>query len=349
MPKNYPDTDLPDQALGFRIQNYGFNKHWKMFTSRQLTAMVTLSDLIIEITKIVKKDSINAGLSKESSDSYSQSISIFLGLCLDRCADFNNSFCRWKASGEQSIKLFARQAIPMVWDYVEPNILGEKAVCWHTAVYLCANAVKTILPRKDGTSSARQIDAVTGANGIKDLLVSTDPPYYDNIGYAALSDIFYVWLRRSVGSIYPELFSTVLVPKMAELTASPERFNGDRKVARDHFEGGFRSVFQALRVQMDHRFPLSLYYAFKQDDEGSSAEAEEGVRVDLTTGWETLLEALISSGFQITGTWPIRASQTWRIRAMGANVLASYIVLACRPRPDDAPRGCGSGMENPSH
>jgi putative DNA methylase len=169
-------------------------------------------------------------------------------------------------------------------------------------------------------------------------MVSTDPPYYDNIGYSDLSDFFYVWLRRTVGSLYPQLCSTLLVPKMPELIASPERFDGDKEKAKQHFETGFRNAFTALRDKMDPRFPLTVYYAFKQDDEDSGADEDSQVSgVDLTTGWETLLEALSSSGFQITGTWPVRASQAWRMRAMGSNALASYIVLACRPRSSTAP------------
>jgi putative DNA methylase len=167
-------------------------------------------------------------------------------------------------------------------------------------------------------------------------MVSTDPPYYDNIPYAAISDFFYVWLRRTVGRLYPQLFSTVLVPKMPELTASPERFGGDKEKAKEHFESGFRRTFTHLRERLDPRFPLTVYYAFKQDDEesgGDGSEAPNGA-VDLTTGWETLLDALISSGFTITATCPVRASQAWRMRSMGSNALASYIVLACRPRTE---------------
>ena len=172
---------------------------------------------------------------------------------------------------------------------------------------------------------------------LDNLLVSTDPPYYDNIGYAALSDFFYIWLRRTIGGLYPDIFGTMLVPKMPELTASPERFEGDKIRAKEHFEAGFRQSFTALRKKMNPHFPLTVYYAFKQDDEKSG---QPNGNVDLTTGWETLLDALISSGFQITATWPVRASQQWRMRAMGSNALASYIVLACRPRPEDASK-CG--------
>jgi putative DNA methylase len=171
--------------------------------------------------------------------------------------------------------------------------------------------------------------------------VSTDPPYYDNISYATLSDFFYVWLRRTLRDSIPDLFDTVLTPKVPELIASPDRFGGDRGAAKEHFESGFRRAFSSLRDRIDARFPVTVYYAFKQDDErpgdDDNAVRDKGT-VDLTTGWETLLEALLGSGFQITGTWPVRASQKWRMVSMGANALASYVVLACRQRPSDAPQ-----------
>lgn len=345
-PSNYPETDLPDEALGFRVQNYGIRQHWQMFTPRQLVAMVTLSDLITEVRQDVLQDFVAAGGNNSDAEGYAKAVCTMLALALDRCADFNCNLSTWKPSGQQQMHLFTRQAVPMVWDFTEANMLGEKAICWHNAVDITSSAVSSIGARRDRKSSARQIDAATGANGIDKLLISTDPPYYDNIGYAALSDFFYVWLRRTLAGLYPEEFSTLLVPKMPELTASPERFDGDREKAKEHFEGGFRSAFTALRSEMDWRFPLTVYYAFKQDDEDSGNNDEDSSSVDLTTGWETLLEALISSGFQITGTWPVRASQTWRMRAMGSNALASYIVLACRPRPEDAPQIASNQFRN---
>lgn len=337
-PPEYPDTDLPEEALGFRVQNYGIRKHWQMFTPRQITTMLTLSDLIKEVRTDVQRDGATAGLSAADAEEYSRAVVTFLALALDRCSDFNNALCRWKPSGEQLMQLFGRQAIPMVWDFAESNIMGERGVCWRTAVDICADAIETLIVAKENTAHARQIDAAAGANGIDRLLVSTDPPYYDNIGYAALSDFFYIWLRRTIGDIYPDLFSTVLVPKGPELIADPKRFNGSKEKAKEHFESGFRTAFSTLREKMDARFPLTVYYAFRQEDESGSSDEPDDERVDLTTGWETLLEALISSRFQITATWPVRASQAWRMRAMGSNALASYIVLACRPRPADAPQ-----------
>jgi putative DNA methylase len=340
-PTGYPDTNLPNDALGFRIQNYGIRKHWQMFTHRQLMAMVTLSDLVREVRADVRRDALAAGLGEAGAQEYTRAVTTFLALALDRCTDTGNSLCRWDHRGkaERIANLFSRQAIPMVWDFAEANVLGEKSVCWNSAVRITADAIETMGSRP---GHARSIDAAREWDGLKRVLVSTDPPYYDNIGYAALSDFFYVWLRRTVGDLYPDLFGTILVPKDPELVAAPERFDGDKQEAKAHFEQGFRRAFAQLREKMDPRFPLTVYYAFKQDDEESGADEEEeanggnGNRVDRTTGWETMLEALIGTGFQITATWPVRASQAWRMRAMGSNALASYIVLACRPRPQNA-------------
>lgn len=342
-PSEYPDTDLPEEALGFRIQNYGIRKHWQMFTSRQLMTLVLLSNLVKQVAADVQRDGAAAGLSAKDADEYARAVATFLALAVDRCSDFNNALSGWSSSNQKVMHLFGRQAIPMVWDFAEANILGESVGGWHTCSEYVADCVEVLMGNSRQLSGARQIDAATGSNSIANLLVSTDPPYYDNIGYAALSDFFYVWLRRTIGDLHPDLFSTLLVPKMAELTAAPERFDGDKEKAKQHFESGFRQAFSALREKMDTRFPLTVYYAFKQaDEESGAADEDDRLGVDLTTGWETLLEALISSGFQITATWPVRASQAWRMRAMGSNALASYIVLACRPRAAGAPQAAST-------
>jgi putative DNA methylase len=335
---------LPDRAsiTGGVCSAYGFNTWGHLFTTRQLIAMVTLSDLIKQIEAEVEQDARNAGLSDTVAPAYAHSVVTFLALALDRCADFNNCLCRWSPSNQKVMNLFARQAIPMVWDYAEANIIGDAVGAWQTCSDYVADCVNVLTAGSKQTGSTHQIDAASGANGGTGLLVSTDPPYYDNIGYATLSDFFYVWLRRTIGNLYPDLFSTVFVPKSQELTASPGRFDGDRLKAKEHFESGFRHAFTALRDKMDQRFPLTVYYAFKQSDEDSGTDSETldssaPATIDLTTGWETLLQALIASGFQITGTWPVRASQKWRMVAMGSNALASYIVLACRRRDREAP------------
>lgn len=339
IPEDAPNESLRENARYLTPTIYGMKTIDSLFTPRQLTSLVTIGACIRETKPHIVEDAKASGLAGDVAVSYASTIMTFLALALDRCADFNNSLCRWKPSGQQSIQLFARPAIPMVWDFVEPNILGEKAVCWHTAVGICADAIEVIMPNTAVKTQTMQKDAATSNGQGESLLVSTDPPYYDNVPYADISDFFYVWLRRIIGSLYPSIFQTVLVPKAPELTAAPERFDGDKDKAKEHFESGFRRTFTHLRERLDPRFPLTVYYAFKQADEESTEDDSEGNdngngSVDLTTGWETLLEALISSGFTITATCPVRASQTWRIRAMGSNALASYIVLACRPRTE---------------
>jgi putative DNA methylase len=340
-----PPSEAPDEMLTYDSRyltppGYGMDRISKLFFPRQLVAMVTFSNLVKEIYSDIERDANEAGLASDQTKSYSDTITTFLALTLDRCADFNCGLSTWKPSGQQQMHLFTRQAISMVWDFAEANLLGEKGICWHNAIEITADAIESLLVGNTNPCSAQQIDAAAGVNGLRGLLVSTDPPYYDNVPYADISDFFYVWLRRVLAPIYPGLFSTVVVPKMSELTASPQRWDGDKERAKQHFESGFREAFTALHRKMDPRFPLTVYYAFKQADEVSGEEGDEwdqgSQAIDLTTGWETLLEALVSSGFEITGTWPVRASQAWRMRAMGSNALASYIVLACRARPRDS-------------
>jgi len=339
VPSDCPSESLVYDSRYLTPPGYGMTSIDKLFMPRQLTALVTLSDLVKLMETEVKCDGTAAGLSPVDADAYARTVITFLALAVDRCSDFNNALCRWSSSNQKVMNLFGRQAIPMVWDFAEANALGESVGAWHTCSEYVADCVEVLTAGSSRLGDAHQIDAASGANGISNLLVSTDPPYYDNVPYADISDFFYVWLRRTIGQFYPELFGTLLVPKIRELTASPQRFEGDKEKAKEHFESGFRKAFTSLREKMDARFPLTVYYAFRQEDEESGTAEDEGASsVDLTTGWETLLEALVSSGFQITATWPVRASQKWRMRAMGSNALASYIVLACRPRSTNAQR-----------
>ena len=330
---------LPTRAkiTGGVCTAYGLNTWGHLFTDRQILALLTLGNLVREARKQIERDASQAGMSTPEIEQHVIAVSTFLALAIDRCSDFNNSLCRWSPSNQKVMNLFGKQALPMVFDYAEANILGNSVGAWKTCFEYVASCIKTISTNCNIICTAKQIDAAKISNGIKNIMVSTDPPYYNNISYATLSDFFYVWLRRNVGDVFVDIFATVLVPKLPELIAAPNRFDGDPIRAKDHFESGFKQSFSALRERMDSRFPLTVYYAFKQDDNISSENDEDDTEViDLTTGWETLLEALISSGFQITGTWPVRASQKWRMVSMGTNALASYIVLACRPRPDDA-------------
>jgi putative DNA methylase len=342
-PEGSPDEEFAYDSRYLTPPGYGMCTVSSFFTPRQLTAMVTLCDLVKEVRRDVEKDARIAGLSNAETEDYTKTIMTFLALALDRCTDFNSALCRWTAGNQKVMNLFGRQAIPMVWDFAEANILGESVGGWSTCSGYVADCIGVIGQSAGRNGNARQVDAAGAWNDVRGLLVSTDPPYYDNVPYAAISDFFYVWLRQTIGNLYPDLFKTILVPKTPELTAAPERFNGDKEKAKEHFESGFRKAFSTLLEKMDSRFPLTVYYAFKQEDEqvgfeeGKNGESEIiSNGVDRTTGWETLLDALFGSGFQITATWPVRASQSWRMRAMGSNALASYIVLACRARPSDA-------------
>lgn len=340
-----PDDSQIDQPMTndrrwFSPPLYGLPNFADIFTPRQLTTLTFISDEVRELRSTIANEAKTTGLSQNDATAYANTIATFLALALDRCADFGNSMCGWNPSNQKVMHLFGRQAIPMVWDYAEANFLGDCVGSWKTCSDYVADCVEVLGAGNAAGGKAVQSDAGTGEKISDQLVVSTDPPYYDNIGYAALSDFFYVWLRRTIGELHKPLCDTLLVPKMPELTASPERFDGDRQKAKEHFESGFRRAFTGLRERLDPRFPLTVYYAFKQEDEeeGSGDDTDTGDPLNLTTGWETLLEALISSGFTITATWPVRASQKWRMVAMGTNSLASYIVLACRSRPTGAPR-----------
>jgi len=340
-PDEGPQEELPYNSRYLNQPGYGMSRVSDLFTPRQLTAMIALAEQVRKSRAQIQSDALSVKLSQQEADSYANTVISFLGLAVDRCTDFNNALCGWSPSNQKVMHLFGRGAIPIIWDFAEANLLGESVGAWSTCCDYVAECIEALATNVQPPGSATQVDAATGVRAQHNLLISTDPPYYDNIPYAAISDFFYVWLRRSIGDLHPQLFATVLVPKQAELTADPARFDGDDEAAKEHFEEGFRRAFLSLRTSMDTRFPLTVYYAFRQEDEDAGSDRDGNVvinGVDLTTGWETLLEALVSSGFQITGTWPVRASQQWRMRAMSSNALASYIVLACRPRPSDAPR-----------
>jgi putative DNA methylase len=333
---------LPTRAeiTGGVCTAYGFSTWGHLFTDRQILALLTVSDAIRASETEIATDALAAGMKSDQARAYAHTVMTFLSLALDRCADFNNSLCRWSPSNQKVMNLFGKQAIPMVFDFAEANFLGGSVGSWITCSDYVAKCIQVLHGGRARKGTATQIDAAAEEVPGGHLLISTDPPYYNNISYAVLSDFFYVWLRRSIRQFNSDIFDTVLTPKMPELIAAANRFGGDPQKAKEHFEDGFRHAFSSLREKMDRRFPLTVYYAFKQDDEdvAPNDESDGDNGIDLTTGWETLLEALISSGFQITATWPVRASQKWRMVSMGSNALASYIVLACRPRPADAPQ-----------
>jgi len=329
-PENLPDTDLPAEALGFRVQNYGMTKHRHLFTKRQLVALATLSDLIVEMRRRVLLDS--AG-----DEGYADALATYLAFVVDKQADLGNSLCRWEPLAQFPRQLFARQTISMVWDFAEGNPLGHSSGSWEILIEAQSKALLTDLMAfsrlRKGQASQRDAQLIEDQGS--GYLFSTDPPYYDNVPYADLSDFFYVWLRRSLSPYYPQLLGTVLVPKAQELVAEPFR-HGSKDAARDFFEVGIGKVFSRMRETTNPAFPTTVFYAFKQS-EGEDEEDDEGESTGrASTGWETFLQGLLETGWQVDGTWPMRTECGSRMRGMASNALASSIVLVCRVRPKDA-------------
>lgn len=327
-PHDVPDTDLPEQALGFRVQNYGMTKHRHLFTQRQLKSLTTFCDLVTEVRARITAD--GAGEQCE----YADAVATYLGLAVGRLSDICNALCRWEVTKTQVRNLFTRQAIAMLWDFAEPNVFSETAGDYSISLGNLLRALEHLPAR--GQTVLRQLNAETLMND-QPRLFSTDPPYYDNVPYADLSDFFYVWLRRCLQPVHPELLGTMLVPKAEELIAEPFR-HGGKEEARSFFERGMGRVFQRMREASDARFPTTIYYAFKQaeDEEESDDDTEEAAGARASTGWETFLQGLADAGWQIDGTWPMRTELGNRMRNLASNALASSIVLVCRPRPKHA-------------
>ncbi len=322
VPEDVPQGDLALDPRAIWCVNYGLTTFADLFTNRQLVALTTFSDLVGEARGRALTDATAAGL--VDAEGYANAIATYLAFTVSRGANQWSSLSRWNCGGEKIEGVFARQAIPMLWDFAEANPLSTATAGFAGAVAWVAGAVETVPAR--GSATVVQADAATvDAHG---AILATDPPYYDNIGYADLSDYFYVWLRRSLGAIYGDLFATVLTPKREELVAIPYRFNGDRRAARQHFESGFEHTFERARASTFADAPISLFYAFKQAEEDDGGLA--------STGWETLLGGLLRAGYQITATWPIRTELANRMIGSGTNALASSIVLICRPRSDSA-------------
>jgi len=329
-----PENELIGKCRD-QLPLYGMNTFADLFTPRQLVALTTFSDLVGEAMERVRRDALAAGLPDDGvplrdggtgATAYAEAVGVYLAFAVDKCADYWSGICSWHSSGEKMRNTFGRQAIPMVWDYAEANPFCDSTGNWMAMVNWTWKALETVAARAGG--SAAQDDAQSQSISA-DKIVSTDPPYYDNIGYADLSDFFYVWLRRSLRPIFPDLFATLAVPKAEELVATPYR-HGSKEKAEQFFLDGMTQAMHRLAEQAHPAFPVTIYYAFKQ----SETESAEGTS---STGWETFLDAVIRAGFAITGTWPMRTELSNRMIGSGTNALASSIVLVCRPRPADAP------------
>ena len=334
--------NTPTRAMitGGVCSAYGLKTWGHLFTSRQLNALSAFSALIPEVQAKVQGDALacnpidsNTSLVEGGTNAmaYGQAIGVYLAFVVDKLADRGSSICGWDASREGLRNTFGRQALPMVWDFAEGNPFCGSSGSIDNMLDWVTKAIK-LFPASC-LASAKQKDAQSG-NGFHDIAISTDPPYYDNIGYADLSDYFYVWLRQSLKDTYPEIFKTLLVPKADELVATSYRFNGSTEKARDFFENGMFQAFKQINSFAREDIPVTIYYAFKQSDSDSD---DHGEAKTASTGWEAMLSAIIQAGFSITGTWPMRTEMANRAIASGTNALASSIVLVCRKRPPGAP------------
>ncbi|KQV24815.1 DUF1156 domain-containing protein [Yonghaparkia sp. Root332] len=329
-----PAGSLPDKALSFRVQAYGMTEWADLFTNRQLTALTNLSDLIMEARGKVLAETMAASHARagsleharSDSESYADAVTTYLGFALSRTLNKSSTLSGWDSSTKvEGVRgVFARQALPMVWDFGEANPFGNAAGDYKEDLAWVAKVIEK-LPAS-GIHEVIQADAAN--RSYADVVLSTDPPYYDNIGYSDLSDFFYVWLRRSLRTVHTDLLGTMLVPKADELVANPYR-HGGTEGARDFFESGFEEVFAHARSSASEIYPITVYYAFKQSE---SLNGEESSR-----GWETILGSMVRAGWCITATWPMRSELGNRMIASGTNALASSIVLALRPRSKDAP------------
>lgn len=336
-PEWKPEMALPDNPRDFKTPNYGLTTYGDLFTPRQLAVLTTFSDLVGQAIERIRADASLVDSSEDrrslcnqgtGATAYAEGIAVYLAFAMDKVADRGCSLGRWDPTPTQSgiINAFSRQALPMTWDFAESNPLGDASGNYHSAAELVAKAILAAVsePAGHGMQDDASVQSISSGK-----LVSTDPPYYDNIGYADLSDFFYVWLRRSLRFIFPELFGTVAVPKAEELVATPYR-HGSREKAERFFLDGMTHAMHRLAEQAHPSFPVTIYYAFKQSESGSDAGTA-------STGWETFLDAVIRAGFGTTGTWPMRTELGNRMIGRDANVLASSIVLVCRPRLADAP------------
>jgi putative DNA methylase len=336
-PEWMPVGDTPSQLTGGGAQayRYGLTTWAHLFTPRQLVALTTFSGLVGEARDLSQRDASAAGLFDDhkplrdggtGATAYAEAVAMYLGLGVSKLADYNAALVQWSKARDQAVHVFGRQALPMAWDYAEVSpfagAAGDLTVSLEGIAKSTESHISTV-----GSGFVSNVDAQTQTVS-SGKCISTDPPYYDNIAYADLSDFFYVWLRLSLKSMFPDLFATLAVPKAEELVAMPYR-HGSKEKAEAFFLDGMTQAMRRLVEQAHPAFPVTIYYAFKQ----SESDATNGTA---STGWETFLDAVIRVGFSIGGTWPVRTEKPGRMRENDSNALASSIVLVCRPRRADA-------------
>ena len=333
-PHDVPSAKLSTNTQYMGTPLYGLQTTDSLFTERQLVALSTFSELLKEVRTVVVEDARRAGLVDDKERlryggsgvaAYADAIVTYLAFAIDRCASMWASLARWNSTGEKIQHLFGRQAIPMIWDFAEANPFSGSSGNWTGQVNPVLKAIAAV--PGGGYGEVLQRDVVARLGEVASPVVCTDPPYYDNVPYADISDFFYVWLRRNLADVWPEETATLLTPKTEELVANPHRA-GSKEAAKMRFEEGIAAVLRRMEKIQNRDFPATVFYAFKQQETRKGDTA--------STGWETFLQGLVDAELQVTATWPIRTELRSRMRAMGSAALASSVVIACRPRSDGA-------------
>ena len=337
-PQWQPRASLPER--GFSVQQYGMLEWGNLFTDRQLVSLSTFSDLLGEVRPMVEKHARAVGLADDDvrlrdggsgAAAYADAVLTYLAFAFDKLTDLNNSLARWEPRAQCPRSLFGTPSIPIMWNYAEANPLSSSSGSWEGIItgFMRAFQSKAWPPLQPFYQvNISQRNASDRLSEISSPVVCTDPPYYDNISYADISDFFYVWLRKNLSDVWPDETATLLTPKAEELIANPYRA-GSRQAAKQHFEEGIAAVLYQISKFEDPEFPATIFYAFKQQETKAGKTS--------STGWETFLQGLVEAGLRVTATWPIRTETKGRIRAIGSAALLSSVVIACRPRPEDAP------------
>ena len=342
-PQNAPQEELAYYPGHLNTNIYGLNTFDKLFTNRQLVSLTTFCELLAEVRNVVQRDAAECNFRENGVKlcengmgriAYGEAIAIYLAFCFDKMVDLSNALNRWEPNAQCPRQVFARQAIPMIWDYAECNLFSSSSGSWQQHLKNFMDCIKSEA-FNFGRISRGIVDPFNAQEdcGLRNIMVSTDPPYYDNIGYADLSDFFYVWMRKSLQDIYPNVFKTMVTPKKEELISNQYRFEGDVDRAKSFFEQGMFETCQQIFKYSRDDIPVTIYYAYKQSE---STENDNEIQV-ASSGWETMLSAIVNANFSITGTWPMKTECGSRSISQGSNALASSIVLVCRKRPADAP------------
>ncbi|GIL16886.1 MAG: hypothetical protein BroJett040_06370 [Oligoflexia bacterium] len=333
-PEWKPEVPISGSTQYVGVKPYGIEQFSELFSNRQIVMLDTLIQVIHGLHKQIEKDAVKFGMQDDhkqfseggnGATAYADAVVVYLTFVFSRVLHYSSNLCSWLLKDAAIRCTFNKQAFQMTWDFAEGNVFGSSSTEWGQCCEVVAKTIETLPAFCEGTAEmADAIDEVPSDSG---LIISTDPPYYDNVPYADLSDYFYVWLRRALKPYLPQLFSTIAVPKTKELVAFAYRHEG-KDGAEKFFLDGMSKVMHRLSAQAHPSFPVTIYYAFKQ-----SEDDDEGV---VSTGWETFLASVISAGFSITGTWPMRTEGDNRTRGVASNALASSIVLVCRPRQESA-------------